>query len=127
VWCRGDAAIPYRYVTDVKPHIPLFKSSARRGYTRRSFDSVPVQCFGSSIIVTPYNNPNPTAPHRVGQYSELATVITAITRPYCNYDNHETLRFLPELEAKANATVIMVITKPHCNYGSFEPPGPGTT
>ena len=30
---------------------------------------------------------------RVGRYSGLSTVITAIWRPYCNYDNYETILF----------------------------------
>ena len=59
---------------------------------------------------------------RVGRYSDLPTVITAITRPYCNYSNYETLLCLVKLSV--NATVITVITRPYCNYDTYEPPVP---
>jgi hypothetical protein len=31
---------------------------------------------------------------RVGRYSELPTVITTLTKPYCNYGNYDTVLFL---------------------------------
>ena len=59
---------------------------------------------------------------RVGRNSELPSVITAITRPYCNYGNYDTVLLLHALDA--NVTVITVITSPYCKYDTYEPPDP---
>jgi hypothetical protein len=57
---------------------------------------------------------------RVGRYSELPSVVTAITRPYCNYGNCDTVLVLHAVSANIN--VIMVITSPNCNYDTYEFP-----
>ena len=61
---------------------------------------------------------------RAGRYSELSSVNTTITKPYCNYDNYE-YTILVLRNVGTNVTVISVITNPRCSYDNYEPPDPG--
>ena len=56
------------------------------------------------------------------QYSKLPSVITTITRPYCNYGNYDTALSLCDLST--NVTVITVVMRPDCKHDSYKPPNP---